>query len=636
MPCIFFIFRKATLLYFQILLVSFYIEVINKKDSTFMKQIVSAKKITKSIGDRLLFKGVDFAIYEREKISLIGPNGVGKSTLLKILAGILEQDSGEISYQKNVRIGYIPQVENFDDNDTLFEAGMKVLNLDAGDEIDKQTALSISLSKVGFEDFNVKVKNLSGGWKKRLSIASQMARHTDVLMLDEPTNHLDLDGIEWLEEFLKNTTTAFVVISHDRRFLEKSTNRTVEINHIFPEHIFSVNAAYEEFLEKRATFIEMQEQQAKNMANKARYEQEWLRRGVRARGTKQEARKKGAYDLFEELAGLKGRTRKEQKVDLAFEATERKTKRLLSLHNACKSLGDKKLIEGLDITLVPGMRIGLLGANGCGKSTLMNLISEDLDLDAGTRTIAHGVNVVKFDQSRKMLNPNLTLRDAITPAGGNEIEYRGKMIHVAGWAQKLRFRGDQLESPVRSLSGGEQARVLMGQLMLQPADILLLDEPTNDLDIPSLEILEESLNTFPGAVVLVTHDREMLDRICHVLLAFEGDGKITAYADYEQYKQAQNPVKEAVKSAEKEVLVKKEEPKKAHKLTYKEQKEWDDMEENIMHAEESLALLQENPCVSNDTAEMTKYYEDLGAAQEQVDTLYKRWSELESLVNSFK
>lgn len=602
-----------------------------------MKQLISAKKLTKSIGDRLLFKGINFTLNEREKVGLIGPNGVGKSTFLKILAGLIEHDSGETSYQKNIRIGYIPQVETFDTEDSIFEAGMKVLAVDSGDELEKETALSVALSKVGFEDFTRKVSTLSGGWKKRLSIASQMARHTDVLLLDEPTNHLDLEGIEWLEGFLTSTTTAFVVISHDRRFLDKSTNRTVEINHIFPEHMLDIDASYVQFLEKREQFLEIQQQQAKNMANKARYEQEWLRRGVRARGTKQEARKKGAYDLFEQLAGLKDRTRKEKKVDLQFESTERKTKRLLTLHNTSKTLGDRLLINGLDLTLVPGMRIGLLGANGCGKSTLMNLISGELELDEGTRTLAHGVNVVKFDQSRQMLNPELTLREAITPAGGNEIEYRGKTLHVAGWAQKLRFRGDQLESPVRALSGGEQARVLMGQLMLQPADILLLDEPTNDLDIPSLEILEESLNSFPGAVVLVTHDREMLDRICHVLLAFDGAGMITAYADYDQYKTAQNPklAKEEKKQEDRSPKF-TEQPKRAAKLSYKEQREWDSMEDAIMKAEASLALLQENPCTSDVPEDMTTYYEDLGKAQQTVDHLYKRWGELESLVNSFK
>ena len=603
-----------------------------------MKQLIVVKNLGKSIGDRLLFKGVDFVVNDREKLGLIGPNGVGKSTLLKILAKQVEQDSGDITYQKNLRIGYIPQVDEFDESLSVLEAGLTALANDPEDDIEKQTAMYIALAKVGFEDVEQPVKSLSGGWRKRLSMARQMARDADVLMLDEPTNHLDLEGIEWLEDFLRNTTTAFVVISHDRRFLERATTRTVEINTIFPNYTFSANGAYNTFLEQRETFLETQEQQAKNVANKARYEAEWLRRGVKARGTKQEARKKEAYELFEELAGLKQRTRKDKKVELKFEDTERKTKRLLSLHSAHKSLGKKVLIEGLDLTLVPGMRIGLLGPNGCGKSTLMNIISEELTLDSGTLTKATGAKVVKFDQNRNMLNPNLTLREAITPAGANEIVYMGKTMHVAGWAQKLRFRGDQLESPVRTLSGGEQARVLLGQLMLQPADILLLDEPTNDLDIPSLEVLEESLNAFPGAVVLVTHDREMLDRICHVLLAFEGNGKIGAYADYEQYKRILsgelNEDGSEKRSAKKGSPKTEDTAKPAKKLSYKEQREWDSMEEAIMNAEAALELLQENMPQSDVPDEMTAYYEELATAQEKVDRLYKRWSELEALVNA--
>jgi ATP-binding cassette subfamily F protein uup len=611
-----------------------------------MNDILTCKNIEKSIGDRLLFKGVSYSIKERDRIGLIGPNGAGKSTFMKLLAKVLEFDDGEISIRKHARVVYIPQVDEFDEDDTILEAAVKAFDeKDALDDIDKDTQAMIALSRIGFEDFYAKVSGLSGGWKKRLSIARQIAREPDVLLLDEPTNHLDLDGIEWLEKFLKSTKIAFMVISHDRRFLQNATNRTLEISDRFKDTYWSYDADYVTYLERKDEYFESERQRADNMANKARMEKYWLDRGVRGRGTKQNARKKEAYALFEEAGALKSRTRAETKIQLDFEKTDRKTKRLALLHNISKRYGDKNLIEGLDLTLVDNLKIGLLGSNGCGKSTLMNIINKTLEPDTGTVTINRGVKVIKFDQDRGLLDPNVRLRDAISPSGGDMLEYRGEAIHVVSWARRLKFRSDQLDSPVKTLSGGEQARVLMGQLMLQPCDILLLDEPTNDLDIPALEVLEESLQTFPGCLVLVTHDREMLDRVCDILLAFDGEGNIEPFASYEQWKNPKKNVKIEGDDAVSDIVSKPtakvdkttpEPAKKVKKLSYKEQKEWDSIEEDILVCETAVALLEENIVDTSDAEAFTAYCAELSSAQLKVETLYARWSELETLVADFQ
>ncbi|MFT7144896.1 MAG: ATP-binding cassette subfamily F protein uup [Alphaproteobacteria bacterium] len=604
-----------------------------------MSDLLICRDIEKSIGDRLLFTSITYSIKEREKIGLIGPNGAGKSTFLKILAGHLEADKGELVRAKNSRMVYIPQIEEINPELTVLEAALEALADDPGDDFEKETAVSIALGRIGFDDFSKKVSALSGGWLKRLSIARQVAREPDLLLLDEPTNHLDLEGIEWLESYLFSANFSYVVISHDRHFLEKCTNKTLEINPRYKNTYWGYEGSYNTFIEKKADYFSGEKQRASNLANKARIEDAWLKRGVRARGTKQNARKNSANDLFDEVKDLKNRTREEKKISLDFEATDKKTKRLVVLHAVKKLYGDKNIIDGLDLTLAPGMRVGLLGANGIGKSTLMNIIAGTLEADAGKRNLAHGAKVIKFDQNRGLLDPNVKLREALTPAGSDIVEYRGENIHVASWAQKLRFRSDQLDSPVRALSGGEQARVLMGQLMLQQADILLLDEPTNDLDIPSIEVLEESLMTFPGAVVLVTHDREMISRVSTVLLGFEGDGVITPYVDYPQWQNRhKTKAKDNTQVYEKvtEVDMPQTKTKKVNKFSYKDQREWDGMEQAILEAETALEDLHKNPVDAKDLSVFKAYCHDMGEAQDKIDVLYLRWSELEEQLNATK
>jgi ATP-binding cassette subfamily F protein uup len=597
-----------------------------------MASLLSCETIEKSIGTRTLFEGIGFHIQEKEHLGLIGPNGSGKSTLLKILAGVVEQDDGTITTRKGCHMVYLPQVEEISPKLTILEAALEASSDDSLDIHIKESQAIIALSKIGFADMEEKVANLSGGWLKRLSIARQVAREPEIMLLDEPTNHLDIEGIEWLEDFLKKASFAYIVVSHDRLFLENTTNKVMELNEIYDGGMLTFDCAYEEFLERQALFIEGERSRFESLSNKNRREQAWVKSGVRARGTKQKARQQEAGNIKNEVSKLRVQTAKPKKILIDFETTDRKTKRLATMLSICKSFGDKVITTGLDLTITPGMRIGLLGNNGVGKTTIMKMIAGELEPDSGSIHVTTGCKILHFNQNRQIMDEKQTLGDALSLSGTDTVIYRGKEVHITSWARKLKFRSDQLKSPISALSGGERARVIMGRLMLQTADILLLDEPTNDLDIPSIEVLEESLMDFPGALVFVTHDRELLDRVSTVLLALDGTGDVTPFASYNQWRNKDRSV--VLKETDIDLIkedIKKPESKKVTKLSYNEQREWDGMEEAIFSAESDLEEFQKNPVEATAPAEdFTTYCEKLGIAQTKVDDLYNRWTEIEA------
>lgn len=606
-----------------------------------MAEILSCRNLEKSIGNRMLFQNLNFSVLDKERIGLIGPNGSGKSTLLKILADIEEKDAGEITSPSGLKLVYIPQVEEFDGEDTVLEAAVKAAEGEMEEAYIKEANASIYLSRIGFENVHEKVKNLSGGWLKRLSIARQIAREPDILLLDEPTNHLDLEGIEWLEAFLKKVNYPYILITHDRDFLENATNRIIELNEIFEDGLLSYNCAYNEFMNRRAAFIEAEKSRYESLSNKNRREQEWVKSGVRARGTKQKARLNEADNLAQEVSKLKKQTSDPVKIMVDFDSTDRKTKRLLVAHSISKSYADKKIIEDLTFTLTPGVRIGLLGLNGAGKTTCIKMIAGEETPDKGGVTLTNGVKILHFDQKRQLMNENAPLKDALSLTGGDMVIYRGEQMHISSWARKLKFRSDQLDTPVSSLSGGERARIIMGRLMLQSADILLLDEPTNDLDIPSIEVLEESLMTFPGAIVFITHDRALLDRVSTILFALEGDGVVTPYASYHQWKEAQKATSsksnKAPKVEEPPTTTKGNKPKSGlTKLSYKDQRDLETIEERIMEAEEELEYLQNNPISHDDTEAFIAYCAEMADAGDKVEALYARWEELQLMLQEIE
>ena len=591
--------------------------------------LISSHSLSKSFGPQHLFHEISLVFSCGEKIGLIGPNGSGKSTLLKILAGLEVPDTGKVSIKKGTKVVYLAQEDSFQDHQSI-ESILHEAIADDPDEISRTNRVNTIISQMELDSCDQTIEPLSGGWRKRVAIAQAIIQHPDILLLDEPTNHLDIDGILWLEKILRNPPFAFVLISHDRAFLENTANRTIELNRCYPEGYFQAKGSYSYFLEKRELFLANQEQQQASLSNKVRRETEWLRRGPKARTTKARYRIDKAHNLQNDLQEIKQRTSANSTVRIDFEATGRKSKKLLSVHTLSKQLGGKTLFEELSFDLSPGSRLGLMGSNGSGKTTLMHLLAGKMRPDRGTITKVDGLRIVLFDQKREQLNQEETLRQSLASAGDTVI-YQDRPIHIVSWAKRFLFHPDQLDQPVNRLSGGEQARILIARLMLQPADILLLDEPGNDLDIPSLAVLEESLLSFAGAVVLVSHDRFFLDRVTNKILGFTGQAKTTMFADYNQWllhqKEQLAPKK---KNKPKKTPAKKNKPK----LTYKERLELESIEETILAAEIEVEKCQEqieNQEVISNAEELAKWCKRLEPAQKKVEHLYNRWEELESL-----
>jgi len=594
-----------------------------------MASLLSARDLTKSFPSSVLFDGISLSIDEKDRVGLIGPNGAGKSTLLKILADLEFADAGDIAKRSGLKLVYIGQDDCFDDAATPLSAIRGELNCGEGDRIDVETRAAIALSKLGFERTDRPINTLSGGWRKRLAIARALCHEPDVLLLDEPTNHLDLEGVLWLESFALRSTMAMVFVTHDRQFLENVAGRIIELSPAYPGGMFEAAGNYTQFIERKAAFLDAQEAAESAIANKVRRDTAWLRQGIQGRQTRNKTQVKAASERRAELKATKGRNAApKQTTTIDFQATERKTRKLLALHSVSKSMGGKQLFHSLDLLLTPDRRIGLLGVNGAGKTTLLRLMSGDLDPDSGTIKRAVDLRVVTFSQHRDTLVATQTLQEALCPVG-DMVDYRGKQVHVTGWARRFLFEPDQLATKVSNLSGGEQARVLIANLMLEPADVLLLDEPTNDLDIPSLEVLEEALLEFPGAIVLVTHDRFMLERIATEYVGLDDCGGIKEFQTYQQWARAHRDAAMNATSRPPKMATAKPAPTKR---TYKQEREYHGMEMAILEAEAEVERLEtesSSPAMATDHVRAAKTFEALSAAERRVKFLYARWAELE-------
>ncbi len=588
--------------------------------------LVQCNVLSKSYTIHPLFTALTLGFFEGERMGLIGPNGSGKSTLLRILAGLETPDAGEISRKRGLRLVYLPQADEFDPERTIAQSLAAAIEGRAeGLQRMRETA-----QRMGFEGLDRSVGTLSGGWRKRLAIARALIQEPDLLLLDEPTNHLDLEGILWLERLLTKAPFAFVLVSHDRTFLENAANRIVELNRLYPEGYLRVEGSYSAFIEKRAAFVQAQNRQEAVLSNKVRREIEWLRRGPKARRTKAKYRIDSAHQLKEELSAVRARTALDLKARIEFDATGRRTRQLLQATGIALTRGGRRLFAGIDLTLSPGSCLGILGSNGSGKSSLLQLLSGELEPDAGWITRAEGVQIVVFDQKREQLDPDLTLKEALCPSG-DAVVFQGRQLHVVSWAKRFLFAPGQLQLPVGWLSGGEKSRLLIARLMLQPADILLLDEPTNDIDIPTLDMLEESLMEFRGAIVLITHDRLLLDNLSDRLLCLDGRGAAQFFADHDQWRAAQNEMD--ARSARESTLPKLARTK-PFRLPYKVQTELNRMEGAIEKAEAAAAALRlqlEDPVIASHAPRLGKIYTQLEGAQAKIAQLYERWAELEAL-----
>jgi ABC transport system ATP-binding/permease protein len=598
-----------------------------------MTVLLSARRLAKAYGHRLLFDGLSLDLRAGERIGLIGPNGAGKSTLLRILAGDDAPDAGALEARRAACVGYVPQDDVFPPGLTAGTIVRAALAGDPGEAHELDVRAAAALTQAGFANPDVPADSLSGGWRKRLALARAFARRPDLLLLDEPTNHLDLPGIDWLGRVLRAAPFGYVVVTHDRAFLRAVADEIVEVNRAFPGGYLRVAGPYDDFAEKRDAVLEAQARREEAVANQVRRETEWLGRKESAQRRKSKSRISEAGRRREELADLRYRTAAAGAAGIDFAASGRATRKLLVAAGVGKALGGRPLFAGVDVTLAPGTRLGLLGPNGSGKTTLLHVLAGETDPDAGTVTRAEGLAGVVFEQGRTALEPAVSLRAALSP-NGNTVAYRGQQWHVVAWAKRLLFSPDQLDVPVGSLSGGEQARVRIAQLMARPADVLFLDEPTNDLDIGALEVLENSLADFPGALVLVSHDREMMDRVCTEFVGLDGRGAAGAYGSVGQWLAAYAAATDSPANAvEKKALPPASRTAaKPKKLTFKEQQEWDGMEAAVLTAEAALAVCEAEVgrAATAGHVALAAACQALDDARAKVERLYARWQELEA------
>jgi ATP-binding cassette subfamily F protein uup len=612
-----------------------------------MPPILNAQNISKRFGAKPLFQGIFFAVHEGDRIGLIGPNGAGKSTLLAMLAGEQQPDTGEVAFRKRARVGYVRQISEYLPGTTVRSAIEAAMANAAVTENEHEQRLRETLGRAGFADsagstgptMDADAASLSGGWRKRLAIAEALVVKPDVLLLDEPTNHLDLEGIEWLEGLLATANFAFVVVAHDRYFLENVTTEVVELNRIYSDGLLRLKGSYSKFLEGREAWLESEQRAQEGLRNRVRTEIEWLRRGPKARATKAKARIDNAHELIARLEDSESRSRVAT-AGISFEATNRQTKRLIELSGVTVKLGGREILRGISFGLNNGMKLGLVGPNGSGKTTLLRAMTGELQASAGTVWRAAKLRIVYFSQMRE-IDGTLTLRRALAP-DSDSVVYLDRVVHVASYAARFLFTGEQLNQPVERLSGGERARVLIARLMLEPADVLILDEPTNDLDIPTLEILEEALLDFSGALVLVTHDRYLLDRVTNSVVGLDGRGHAELFADYRQWEEWRAEGGES-ESEKRDFPGTKQAPQIApsiglkKKLSYIEQREFDGIEARVEAADRRLQAVRariDDPAVATDAKALTEALAELEAAQKEHDVVFERWALLTEKIDN--
>ncbi len=585
--------------------------------------ILNIEHISKIYGEKVIFDDVSLGIHSGDKIGVIGVNGTGKTTLLKIIAKINEPDKGQIICGNGIRVSYLPQNPEFPKKQSILEYVM-----DGKEHQDWKTESEAKtiLTKLGIYDFDEGCDHLSGGQKKRVALARTLVDPTEVLILDEPTNHLDNDMVLWLEEFLNSFRGVLIMVTHDRYFLDRVTNKIVEID---KGKLYEYDTNYSGFVELKVQREEMELATERKRQSLLRVEMEWMKQGIKARGTRQRAR----TERFEELKNTKGPSM-QQNVEMDS-ISSRLGKTTIELEHISKGFGDKHLINDFSYIFLRDDRIGFIGPNGCGKSTLMKMIMGILKPDEGNITIGDTVKIGYFAQENEDMTGDIRVIDYIK----NVAEYIQTTKGQASASQMLDrflFPPELQYTPLDKLSGGEQRRLYLLKVLMEAPNVLILDEPTNDLDIQTLTILEDYLDTFAGIVITVSHDRYFLDRIVNRIFAFEEGGHLKQYeGGYTDYLEKVKPAKpEKSKPAKKENNGKKfqKEHQKKLKFTYKEQKEFETIDDDIAKLEEKLEQLDEeimeNATNSGKLAELTEQKE---SAQAELDEKMDRWVYLNDL-----
>lgn len=602
--------------------------------------ILNAEKISKTYGEKVLFDKVVLGINKGDKIGVIGVNGTGKSTFLKIIAGIEEPDAGEIVSGRGVTVSYLAQAPQFNPGDTI--VGYVIKGKNNASEAEAKTILT----KLGITDFDAAINTLSGGQRKRIALARTLVSPAEVLILDEPTNHLDSDMVIWLEEYIKKFKGELIMVTHDRYFLDNVTNRIVELD---GGKLYGYDTNYSGFLELKTQREEMERATEAKRANILRRELEWIRRGCQARSTKQQAR----IDRYEDMkeASRQARASFENKALEMNSVSTRLGKKTIELSDICKSFGEKKVIDDFTYIFLRDDRIGIIGKNGCGKSTLMKIITGNLKPDSGSVEIGDTVRIGYFMQENEPLDEKMTVLEFVRSIGEYVTTATGKAT-ASQMCEKFLFGPKSQWTPISKLSGGEKRRLYLLSVLMSAPNVLILDEPTNDLDIETLEILEDYLDGFAGIVIVVSHDRYFLDRTVDRIFSFEGGGRLKQYeggfSDYYEKKQTENgiasdgatqSVKEAVSGDTTSAKPKKYYKERENKLkfTYAEQKEYDTIDDDIASLESKIEELDgEIAGAATQYSRLNELMQEKADVEAQLEHKMDRWVYLNDLAEKIE
>ncbi|WP_313581798.1 ABC-F family ATP-binding cassette domain-containing protein [Lacrimispora sp.] len=600
--------------------------------------LLTIEHLTKSYTERLLFDDTSFSINEGDKIGLIGINGTGKSTLLRIVAGLEEPDQGPVVKGRNLDIRFLSQNPVFHEGDTILES---IVRDNEGHEHvwDLESQAKAMLTRLGFSDFDSKVETLSGGQRKRVALVSVLLGNTDLLVLDEPTNHLDSSMADWLEDYLKRFRGALLMVTHDRYFLDSVTNRIVELD---KGKLYNYQENYEGYLKLKAERMDMEAASERKRQSILKVELEWMQRGARARSTKQKAHIQ-RYENLRDQEGIKI----DQTVELDS-VSSRLGRTTVELNEISKAFGEKVLMKDFTYVFLKNDRIGIIGPNGSGKSTLMKIIAGWLEPDAGAVTIGQTVIMGYFSQESEDMDGSVKVIDYIR----NVAEYvktKDGSVSASQMLERFLFPSSVQYTTVSKLSGGEKRRLYLLRILMEAPNVLLLDEPTNDLDIQTLTILEDYLDSFQGIVVTVSHDRYFLDRVVRRIFAFEGQGRVTQYeggfTDYQAAFQEKYPeglkgqAEEAAKSSEATEKKTKEKPKGERKLkfSFKEQREWETIEEDLAALEEKIeALDRQMGEAASDYSKLNALMEEKTAQEKLLEEKMERWMYLNDLAEQIE
>lgn len=602
--------------------------------------ILNAEKISKTYGEKVLFDKVVLGVNKGDKIGVIGVNGTGKSTFLKIIAGIEEPDAGEIVSGRGVTVSYLAQAPQFNPGDTI--VGYVIKDKNNASEAEAKTILT----KLGITDFDAAINTLSGGQRKRIALARTLVSPAEVLILDEPTNHLDSDMVIWLEEYIKKFKGELIMVTHDRYFLDNVTNRIVELD---GGKLYGYDTNYSGFLELKTQREEMERATEAKRANILRRELEWIRRGCQARSTKQQAR----IDRYEDMkeASRQARASFENKALEMNSVSTRLGKKTIELSDICKSFGEKKVIDDFTYIFLRDDRIGIIGKNGCGKSTLMKIITGNLKPDSGSVEIGDTVRIGYFMQENEPLDEKMTVLEFVRSIGEYVTTATGKAT-ASQMCEKFLFGPKSQWTPISKLSGGEKRRLYLLSVLMSAPNVLILDEPTNDIDIETLEILEDYLDGFAGIVIVVSHDRYFLDRTVDRIFSFEGGGRLKQYeggfSDYYEKKQAENgiasdgavqSVKEAVSGDTTSAKPKKYYKERENKLkfTYAEQKEYDTIDDDIASLESKIEELDgEIAGAATQYSRLNELMQEKADVEAQLEHKMDRWVYLNDLAEKIE